>query len=247
MEDVKDIINNLLNDLANLDYNEYIITPFFDENTQALIENNLKYRSDYVIHKNGGIINSLRNRLIIQLKDDKIKLDFNIKILKIEYNKKYDELSHKSILGSLMGLGIKREVIGDIISDEDNNWYFALTREIYPFIKENFKKVGRADIDLKEIDYEVESKIKLEYKNFFLTSYRLDLVVKDVFYISRNDAQKAIINGMVFVNHLNILKADYKLKIGDEINLRKKGKVKLVEEVGTSRSDKFIVKVGRYV
>ncbi len=247
MEELEEYIKNILRDAKELSKNEYIITPFLDETYQKRLEDALKYNKKITIIKNGGIIDSLRNRIIIYNINDDVKPIFDIVVLKIKYNKKYITLGHRNILGSLMGLGVKRECIGDIIKDDNDDWYFAVSKEIYPFIKSNFNYVGSDNIDLDACDKEIKNIIKLEYKTHFLSSMRLDLVVKEGFYIPRSLAQKAINDGLVYVNHLPIISSDYKTKIGDEINLRGKGKIKLEEELGTSKSDKLIIKIGRYI
>ena len=244
MEELEEFLKEVIRDSKKLNSGEYIITPFLDETYQKRLEDSFKYNKSINILKNGGIINSLRNRVIISKDSDDI--NFDIEIYRIDYNKKFGELSHRSILGSLMSLGIKRECLGDIICYNDN-WYIAITKEIAKYIKENFTSVGKVMVDLVKTDEVVENVITLEYKTYFLSSLRLDLVVKDAFYIPRNLAQKEIELGKVFVNHLPILDSDFKLKIGDEVNLRGKGKIKLVEELGKSKSDKLVIKIGRYV
>lgn len=52
------------------------------------------------------------------------------------------EFTHRDILGSLMGLGIKREMIGDIIINEDKAQFFC-HNSISEFVEFNLKKVGR--------------------------------------------------------------------------------------------------------
>ena len=247
MEELEEYIKEMVRDFKSLSDGEYIITPFLDETYQKRLEDAFKYNKKASLTKNGKIINSVRNRIIIKNIDDNINPSFDIELFKINYNKKYESLDHRSILGSLMGLGIKRECIGDIIKDNDDNWYFASTKEISSFILSNFTSVGRNVIDITKTDIDLENIINFEYKNFFLSSLRLDLVVKDAFYIPRSVAQKAINEGIVYVNHLPILDNDYKTKIGDEINLRGKGKVKLIEELGTSKSGKLVVKIGRFI
>ena len=56
------------------------------------------------------------------------------------------EFTHRDILGSLMGLGIKREMIGDIIINEDKAQFFC-HNSISEFVEFNLKK--SADIMLK--------------------------------------------------------------------------------------------------
>ena len=244
MEELEEFLKEIIRDSKELNSGEYIITPFLDETYQKRLEESLKYNKSVNLIKNGGIINSFRNRLIIYKDCD--DFNFDIVIYKIDYNKKFGELSHRSILGSLMSLGIKRECLGDIICYNDN-WYIAITKEIAKYIIENFTSVGRVMVDLVLTDEAIENIISLEYKTFFLSSLRLDLVTKDAFYIPRSLAQKEIELGKVFVNHLPVLNSDYKLKIGDEVNLRGKGKIKIVEDLGKSKSDKLVIKIGRYI
>lgn len=54
--------------------------------------------------------------------------EFPVKIIKAEpLSQKFaDKLSHRDFLGSLMGLGIKRNVLGDIVIKENTGYIFAL-------------------------------------------------------------------------------------------------------------------------
>jgi len=56
-------------------------------------------------------------------------------------------LSHRDYLGALMSLGIRRELIGDILVGDDE-CHIPVIREMAGFIATNLTKVGNTGIDL---------------------------------------------------------------------------------------------------
>lgn len=56
-----------------------------------------------------------------------------------------DELTHRDFLGSLMGLGLEREVFGDILLQGNTGYVFCLDA-MAPFIQENLTQVKRTSI-----------------------------------------------------------------------------------------------------
>ena len=60
------------------------------------------------------------------------------------------ELSHRDYLGALMGLGIRREAVGDILVREDGADLIVL-KEMAGFVLMNYGRAGRAVLELSEI------------------------------------------------------------------------------------------------
>ncbi len=54
-------------------------------------------------------------------------------------------------------------------------------------------------------------------------------------------------HGRVFINSENILKNSRAIKPGDKISIRGKGKFDYVENVGTTKKGKLILKFQKYV
>ena len=201
-----------------------ILLPFLDDALSAVLLDEMKYHSMITYDADGGIKNADRKRYVIYPSDLE-NVDCKINIYKIKYNKRYYEINHRSVLGSLMGLGIKRECIGDIIVD--NDVYFAATKEISNFLEEEFKYVGKAPIELEIVDYDVFNVIKYEEKLHFLTSLRLDCVVAACYNLSRAAAQEMIKNGLVFVNYIENQNTSHVCRFDDIISVRHKGKFKI--------------------
>lgn len=157
------------------------------------------------------------------------------------------ELTHRDYLGSLVGLGIKRELLGDILVREDGADIIAM-EDIADFILMNYCKAGRTNLSLTQCD--IKDLIVPEQKKQIITdtvaSLRLDSVVASAFGLSRGKASEAITRGIVFVNHMETTKPDFQVGEGDKITLRGKGKACLSEIGGRSRKDRQYITIERY-
>jgi len=157
------------------------------------------------------------------------------------------ELTHRDYLGSLVGLGIKRELLGDILVREDGADIIVMS-DIADFIMMHYGKAGRTNLSLTKM--EIKDLIVPEQKKTVITdtvaSLRLDCVAASAFGLSRGKASEAITRGIVFVNHMEVTKPDYQLSEGDKITLRGKGKAVLSEIGGKSRKDRQYIKIERY-
>lgn len=157
------------------------------------------------------------------------------------------ELTHRDYLGSLVGLGIKRDLVGDILVREDGADIIVL-EDIADFILLNYYKAGRTNLSLSQ--HPVDQLIVPEQKRTVVTdtvaSLRLDSIVASAFGLSRGKASEAIGRGMVFVNHMEVTKPDFSVEEGAKITLRGKGKACLTEIGGRSRKDRQYITIERY-
>ena len=218
---------------------------FLDEAMLQVLKESEK-QSGVCVYTNGGIINADRVRAIISMFDVK-NSDFKIAVFKINYNKKYYEINHRSILGSLMGLGIKRECIGDIVITDDLDAYFASTLEISKFIMNNLSFIGKTPIELEIVKDEIENVVRYEDKNSFVASLRLDVIIAEAYNLSRSLALEMIQGGLVYINHILIMNSSHIVKLNDEISVRHKGRVKLSKIGGNSRSGRICVTLSKRV
>ncbi|MBQ4626968.1 MAG: hypothetical protein IJB45_06950 [Clostridia bacterium] len=170
-------------------------------------------------------------------------------VIEVEKDKFSPSLSHRDYLGALMGLGIKREVTGDIIVT-DTGCKIAVLEQMAEFIAENLDKAGRGTLKTKIVpahtvrDGSVSQGIP---DSFTVSSMRLDSVVKNAFHVSRGDACTAIESGAVFVNDIECLKADKKIQQGDKIVFRRKGRIIVEDCSGVSKKGRVIVCVKKFI
>lgn len=172
-----------------------------------------------------------------------------IKLLLVSpLNEKFvDSLSHRDFLGTLMGLGIKREKIGDIILDNQNA-YIYVAADMASYIKDNLFRVKHTSMKVKELplkDYE----FKREFKNlsFSVASVRLDNIISGILNFAREKAKKLIKSEKVYVNGKIISDPAYKLDEEDKISIRGFGKYIYESEGGRSRKGKTYVSIKKYI
>ncbi len=160
----------------------------------------------------------------------------------------YRELSHRDYLGSLMSLGIKREIVGDILV-RGSGADIVIMKDMGDFLLYNYEKAGRTALraEIVSIDQIIVPEGRFEEKRDTVASLRLDNLIASAFSTSRGKAAEAIQRGLVFVNGLQTEKPDRQIKEGDKIVLRGKGKVLLKEIGGTTRKDRITIVLLKYM
>ncbi len=149
-------------------------------------------------------------------------------------------LNHRDYLGSVMGLGVKREMIGDILV-RDDGCDIILLKTIVKFLADNLQKAGRATLSaaIKSVDEIIVPDQKTQETLCPVASLRLDNIVSAAFGLSRSLAAEAVKKGIVSVNGLQTQKPDAKLSQGDKIVLRGKGKAILKELAGETKKGRI--------
>lgn len=165
---------------------------------------------------------------------------FPISALKLS-SPRIKNLSHRDFLGSVLGLGIKREKCGDIIISGDC-CYVLLHEDICSFAANSLTKVGREGVRAEIVPL---CEIEVPEKEFrpvtgTVSSLRLDAVVSLFTGKGRSKAAETISAGLVFVNGICLQKSDSRLRHGDVISVRGKGKATL-EVGGTSKKDRIFI------
>ncbi len=161
---------------------------------------------------------------------------------------RFSVLTHRDYLGSLMGLGIKREQIGDIITCE-NGAYVICFKNIARFITENLTKGGKGTLtcivtDIDDVELPDE---KTEIKFHSVASLRLDNILSAGFSVPRTSCSEYIKRGMVFVNSVRAVKSDALIKVNDKIVLRGKGKIVLSEIIGENKKGRVHINIKHYL
>ncbi|MBQ9967209.1 MAG: hypothetical protein IJO88_00620 [Oscillospiraceae bacterium] len=158
-----------------------------------------------------------------------------------------DALTHRDILGGLMGIGIKRETVGDIYVGKGRCDFFV-TCEILPYVMDNLLSAGRTKLHLEQIGFDAVEVPPITVKEIRDTvpSLRLDSIVGSGFSMARGKACDLIAAGKVSVNDLPTLKADKLLSEGDKISARGFGKFVLRQVGGRTKKDRISIVIEAY-
>ena len=176
--------------------------------------------------------------------------DWPVVALRLQWNAKFANPGHRDLLGAMMGLGIEREMTGDIAMgtyrDAPCAYLFAL-EEVADYIAANLDSAGRASLKVS-VATETPQLIPPEGESLRLTvqQQRLDAVLAAACRLSRSEAQRLIAAGLVKLNHVPQLRPDARLSEGDLISARGYGRVKVTAFQGESRRGRQLVQVFRY-
>lgn len=227
-----------------LKYHETRYTDFLDPYQRRLAHSILN-RLDLSFYEEGGLEDAERKSIIIFPEYMTIdNIENPIKAIEIRGNFKFNSLSHRDYLGAILGLGIKREVIGDIFVTEETATVLV-QREIVDFIIYNLKKIGKENVELREIAFsEIKEPIE-DFEDIRLTisSMRLDTLISGVYKVSRSKSQSLIKQGRVKVNWQVVENISLELDEGDVLSIRKFGRIRVLESLGKSKKDKEVIRV----
>lgn len=157
-------------------------------------------------------------------------------------------LTHRDFLGSLMGLGITREKLGDILVEQDRA-QLLLLREAAPILLSQWESAGRWKLKLKEIPLD-QLRVKppqVKVIRDTVATLRLDAVCAAGFSTSRTKAVEFISAGRVSLNHRECTKADRTVEQGDVLSCRGLGKCVVKEVLGQSKKGRTMIVIERYI
>ena len=158
------------------------------------------------------------------------------------------ELTHRDLLGGLMGIGLTREKVGDILAGETAAQIVSL-KEAAPIILSQFEQAGRYRLKLREVPLSelvpVPAEVRLIHDT--VAALRLDAVLASGFSLARGKAAGLVTGGRVSVNHRECLKPDRSVVQGDVFTCRGLGKCVLKTVGGPSRKGRIIIEMERYL
>ncbi len=222
---------------------------FLDPHEAAIIEREIfgKVPPDILYEFNGGYGEAERRMFICYPEYSEVEYSDLISVIKIT-GRDISELKHRDFLGSLMGLGIKRENIGDIVPLNDMCYIF-LRPAMRDYVIENLTKIGRCGVraaaqNLSEV---VVPPKPVKPISATVSSLRLDCVLSSALNVSRSKAAELIRSERVRVNFEPVSSSSLNIKCGDLISVRNYGRYKLSEIRGMTRKGRQSVIIDKYI
>lgn len=157
-----------------------------------------------------------------------------------------DALTHRDFLGALMGLGFKREKLGDIVLSENRAFIFA-HESVAPFIAENLTEVKHTSVRCAVTAELPESaRPKLVRVRIQSASERADAVIARAYNLSREDAQALFVKQKVFLNGAELMRPSETLGSGDVLSVRGFGRFAYAGAAGQTRKGRLSIDIDKY-
>ncbi len=222
-------------------------TNFLDERESNYVRDRLKNNRSVEISFWGGFDKSERVCAgIFPYGQDSCADEFDISAITARYRKD-TSLTHRDFLGTLMSLGLKREVIGDILVEEGRCVFFV-KRDIEQYITEQLFKVGGEGV-LLSVGFEHPLPEGARFDNISATvaSGRLDCVVKALTNTGRDSAAALIKSGRVTLNFVEEYSNSASVSDGAKISIRGYGKY-IIDQIGPkTRKGRLSLKARKYI
>ncbi len=227
---------------------EIVLTDFLSPPVMLEVQGILSNLTEIHILPWGGYPQAERQRLGISRPDIPLEQShIELAALDIAGNFLFDTATHRDFLGSILGTGIVREKIGDIIVLGERGAQVIVIPEMVNFLETSLTQVRSVPVKTRQIEWS-ELKIRPPKKKEMTTveaSMRLDAIASAGFGMSRSKMASAISAGDVRVNWKEVTQASYNIKEGDLVSVRGKGRLE-IGDVSVTKKQRYRINLVRY-
>ncbi len=162
-----------------------------------------------------------------------------------------DAPQHRDLLGAVLGLGLERACVGDIRPDPDRPGvsYLFVLEDKRDFVAGSLFEAGRTPVSAGPCSQPPASALaepERELRQATVPSLRSDCVLGAMLRISRGQAARLIAEGRVEVGHVPLRTGHEPVYAGDIFTVRGKGRFRLQQVGGKSRSDRTFILFYQY-
>lgn len=158
---------------------------------------------------------------------------------------------HREYLGAILGLGLDRACLGDILSDPEDPcvMYAFVLEDKLDFLAQELHQAGSFSVraePCETVPGRVLAEPDRELHDTTVSSLRADAVLAAMMHTSRTLAAQAISGGKVEINHLPLHSAAEPVYAGDLFTVRGAGRWRVKEIGGTSRKGRLFITYFQY-
>jgi len=183
-------------------------------------------------------------RTELPLESDQVPLA----LLDIAGNFLFDAATHRDFLGAILGTGLAREKIGDILVLGERGAQVIVVPELVDFLETHLTQVRSVPVKTRAIDWQ-QLKVRPPRTKQMTTveaSMRLDAIASAGFGMSRSKMADLINTGDVRVNWTTITRASHTIEPGDLVAIRGKGRLQ-IGDITTTKKQRYRVQLTRYL
>lgn len=156
-----------------------------------------------------------------------------------------DRLSHRDFLGAVLGVGLKREAVGDIAVSEGNAVVFCLDAAAELVL--GITKIGRTGVVAENgVTKPIVKSEPLKIETT-VSSMRLDCIVGACVNASRDKSASLIKSGLVSADFSVCLEVSSIVKENTMLSIRGYGRFRMSKIVGTTQKGRLRVVLEKFV
>ncbi|MBO7310177.1 MAG: hypothetical protein J6U86_02145 [Clostridia bacterium] len=161
----------------------------------------------------------------------------------------YRALTHRDYMGSVLGLGVERAVIGDILVYDDGSAVVIGDELICDFLKENLLKVANDKVKVKValIDTICVPERKFAQILDTVASPRIDCIVAALCSLPREKARVTVEAGLVEVNYEPEERPDRDVTAPSVISVRGYGKYEVMSVCDKTKKGRYRLIAKKYI
>ncbi len=233
--------------LEEVEGNRTYSTAFLDPRQLELAEAVLRKRKalSYIVY--GGYPEAERNVIHVFPAQHQGPLP-PVTAVMVEWPGDRETFGHRDLLGAVLGLGLKRDQVGDIIMIEEGRAVVMVMQSKADYICSNLSQVGRVPVNCtvtEAAQLDLAGKNGKEVKGT-VASLRVDSLLSLGFGLSRSKVVRLIKGGLVVVNWRPITSPSLQVEEGDQISLRGRGRLLLDTVEGETRKGRIRLKLKKY-
>lgn len=233
---------------AALRNRRYKVTEFLDPFGYSIAETIVAHFERLELLSHGGYDGAERVKAVFMNEEFRGTPDFAFEVFAAKWDERYYRIAHRDVLGALMGLGIKREIIGDIIMC-GNGCQIIIDSSLANFVTQNFSQIGAAPITISQINLSdiVPREEKVKEIKTTVASLRLDVIAAAGFGTSRSRMSDEVVAGKLKVNWQDAKNSAQSIKTGDIISMRGRGRVEVCEVLGQTKKGRISILLKRFI
>ena len=227
---------------------KFRLTDFLDPFGQEIAETIAANYPSLVVDFDGGYRGAERCRAMFRDRDFGGSPAYDIAVVRATWNGTFVRLGHRDVLGSLMGLGIERGKIGDILATGDSARILC-DKKMAEYLIANLKEIGSAAVEVTEDDLAAIAPKEERAKEIRATvaSLRVDSIAAAGFGFSRSRAAADIKAEKLKLNWQSVKSASQTVKQGDVLSMRGRGRLEVEEIRGLTKKGRTSVVLKRYL
>lgn len=159
--------------------------------------------------------------------------------------RKCDKPAHRDFLGAILGLGIKRELVGDILVAEEHAIVFC--HENAEELIFRLDKVGRVGLNAEKGITKPIPAVATKKTETTVSSLRLDCIVSAAANVSREKSASLIRSGLVNADFSPCLNISAEVGENTVISIRGSGRYRLSSIGGKSAKGRIRITIEKYI